>query len=351
MSTSRLISTMNDFRHRLAQHETSAQQTINSAYAGVMPGINARLNTLYKQIQDKLDNGETVPMSWLHEQGRLQNIKAFINSEINRFGSKALMTTHQLQQVGVQLGSQSALEMLDATVPSGVSWTWGRPSSEALRSFIGVSQSGSPLADLFQGFGAEAAEKVGQALLTGLSLGQNPRTIAPQVEQALGISRNRALVISRQEMLRCYKNAATETYRQNDDVVKQWRWTCAKSSNTCAACLAMDGSLHDISEDLESHVQCRCAPVPVTVGWDEILSKLGIEDISSIPSAPQMQTGSEWFHDQDADTQKQILGNAKYDAYKNGDFSFDDLVGHAHDADWGHSIYEKSLKQLVGGKA
>ena len=121
MSTSRLISTLNTFRRQLAQHETAAQHAIDSAYSCVLPGINARLSHLYQQITDKLNNDEAIPASWLYEQGRLQNIKAFIAGEINRFGTKALMTAHQQQQIGVQLGSQSAIELLDATVPAGVS--------------------------------------------------------------------------------------------------------------------------------------------------------------------------------------------------------------------------------------
>jgi hypothetical protein len=88
----------------------------------------------------------------------------------------------------------------------------------------------------------------------------------------------------------------------------------------------------------------------VVADWSEILSQIGIEDTSSIPSAQPMQTGSEWFHEQDTDTQKQILGNAKYSAWKNGDFELSNIIQHSNDADWGHSIGEKSLKQLVGGK-
>jgi SPP1 gp7 family putative phage head morphogenesis protein len=341
-----MLSTLNKFRKQLSAHEASAEQAINNSYAGVLGGIRFKLNTLYQQIEQKQQQDETVPVSWLYESNRLTNIKAFIAGEINRFGSFALMTTHQLQQIGVTLGSQAAQELMDATVPSGMSWTFGRPSSEALRAFIGVSQSGSPLYELFHGFGAEAADLVGKALLTGLSLGQNPRKIAPQVEQALGISRNRALVISRNELNRCYKNSSTENYRANADICKQWRWTAAKSANTCIACLQMDGTLHDVTEDLESHVQCRCAPVPVTVGWDEILSQIGV-DASSVPdSRPKIQSGADWFHEQSAATQRDILG-PRYDGWKNGDFDLSDLVGHSHDADWGHSIYVKPLKDLV----
>ena len=79
---------------------------------------------------------------------------------------------------------------------------------------------------------------------------------------------------------------------------------------------------------------------PVTKGWDEIFGPLGI-DTSDIPDtnpAQDMQTGSEWFDNQDEATQRQILGNAKYDAWNNGDFTLDDIVGTNDDPDWGKSI-------------
>jgi SPP1 gp7 family putative phage head morphogenesis protein len=349
-TTSRMLSTLNKFRKQLSAHETSAEQAINTSYAGVLGGIRSRMSDLYQQIEQKQSQDETVPVSWLHEQNRLTNIKAFIAGEINRFGSLALMTTQQLQQIGVNLGSQAAQELLHATVPNGVHWNFGRPSSEALRAFIGVSQSGSPLYELFHGFGAEAAKKVGDALLLGLSLGQNPRRIASQVEQALGISRNRALVISRDALNNAYRNGNMESFRANSDVVSKYRRTCAKSARSCAACIALDGTLYDLDEDFALHPCDRCTMLPVTKDWSEILAPLGI-DASSIPdtrAVTHMQTGLEWFEEQDAATQQAIIGSKRgYEAYKAGEFSLKDMISHSFDKDWGHGIAVKPLKELV----
>jgi hypothetical protein len=148
-------------------------------------------------------------------------------------------------------------------------------------------------------------------------------------------------------MIRAYRGANLETYRANEDVVGQWRWTCALSKRTCAACLAMDGTLHDLSEEMGSHPCCRCTPVPVTKDWAAILGPFGI-DTSKIPDTrPTIQSGVEWFDQQPDETQLAILGKGKFDAYQNGDFGLKDIVGHIHDKDWGHSIYEKPLKALV----
>lgn len=348
-TTSRILATLNDYRARLAHHEAAAEATLNTAYVAVLGGIKVKLAVLYQQIDDAMQNGTQLSPSWLHESNRLRNIKTLISSEINTFGGYALMTAKQQQQFGVTLGSQSAQEMLKATVPAGIHWTWGRPSTEALKAFIGVTQKGSPLAELFNGFGAEAAGKVESALLLGLSLGQNPRRVAPQVEQALGISRNRALILSRDSLNNAYRNASLETYKKNSDTVSQYRRTCAKSSRSCAACIALDGTLYDLDEDFAVHPCDRCTMIPVTKDWSEILGAIGIDDTSSIPDTRvKLQNGLSWFDEQDAATQQSILGGkSKYDAFKNGDFTLSDVVGHTHSPDWGHGIYDKPLKDLV----
>lgn len=348
-STSRLQRIIANFRSRLLRNEAQAAQVLNDAHQHTLKQIQPALDKLYQQMADALADGDEIPVSWLYEANRLEIIRQLITGQIDHYGALALIQTGRLQQDGVHLGLDAAMALLDATVPPGVSWSFGAPSQKAIANLIGATQAGSPLADLFDGFGREAATKVSQALISGVTLGWNPRRIAPQVEQALGISRNRALVISRQESLRGYKSANTETYRANKDVVGQWRWTCDKSDRTCIACLMMDGTLHDVDEDLESHILCRCAPVPVTKSWDEILSGLDIDASDIEDTRPDIQSGEDWFNDQGESVQRAILGNAKYEAWSNGDFDLEDVVGRSYDKDWGHSIYEKSLKQLVKG--
>ena len=89
--------------------------------------------------------------------------------------------------------------------------------------------------------------------------------------------------------------------------------------------------------------------LPRTKSWDEILSGLDIDASDIEDTRPDIVSGTDWFGDQDEATQRRVLGNAKYEAWSNGDFDLEDIVGRSYDKDWGHSIYEKSLKQLVKG--
>lgn len=343
MST--LLDTVNDYMRRLMAGESQAEATLNAFHVQTLAAIQPALDRLYKQMTDALADGEQLSVSWLMEAGRLEIIKKLISGQIDQFGALALATTGRIQQGSVLLGQDAALAMLRSTLPPGISWSFGIPSLKAISRLVGATQAGSPLAKLFNGFGAEAARKASQALVTGVTTGQNPRAVASEVANQCSISRDRALICLRQEMLRCYKGAATETYRANDDVMDQWRWMCAKQGRTCIACLMMDGTLHDLSEDLESHVQCRCTPIPITKPWGEILGRPDLPD-----ARPHIETGADWFARQGENIQRQVLGNAKYDAWKAGKFALPSIVKHSHDKDWGRSIGEKPLRELVGAK-
>ena len=345
----RLQQVVSQFRHQLNQHDAQAQKTLSAAYTRTLASIQPALDRLYKQISEKQANNESIPLSWLYEEKRLQNIKALVSSRVSYYGMTAQMTTTQLQHLGVSLGTQSSQAQMDATVPRGVNWQFGMPDTKAINELVSASQPGSPLYNLFTTFGPSAADDVASKLITGITLGQGPRMVARSVADALDIPRARALTIARTEMLRAYRGAALENYRQNSDVVGQWRWTADKSARTCAACLAMDGTLHDLDEDMESHPNCRCAAVPVTKSWDDILGPLGIDTSNLQETTVSIQSGSDWLDNQDEDTQKSILG-PKYDGWSAGDFSLEDMVGTSEDDEWGSSIYVKSLKQLTKGK-
>ncbi len=347
MSVSRLQQTIKEYRQRLLAHERTAMAALDFSHRQTLAAIEPQLNALYDKMSAAIANGEDISKSWLYEQKRLETITAWIQGTIDHFAALAQTQTGQLQYQGTSLGQQAAMALLHSTIPAGVNWSFGLPSPQAIQALVGATQAGSPLADLFNGFGAEAAQGAKQALITGITLGYNPRQIAPMVQDALNISRYRALTIARSEMIRSYRSANLETFRANDDVVDGWIWQCALDRTSCSACVAMHGTEHSLDETLDDHPNGRCVMVPKTKSWDDILGPLGI-DTSNIPdTSVELESGADWFDRQDADTQKAILGPAKYAAFQNGDFGLEDIVGRTSDPDWGKSIYERSLKDLV----
>jgi SPP1 gp7 family putative phage head morphogenesis protein len=358
VATSRILRTIQDFRQRLIDRETQAVATMDSYHAQVLDEIKLKLDKLYgqilakyKEIESSREPGDTtpldVPASWIHERIRLEGLTLFIQGKIDQYGALVLTQTRMLQYFGMNLGLQSAQQQLRDVVPAQVKAAFGVPSDKALANLVGATRAGSPLHTLFHGFGQEAASNAISALVSGVANGDNPRTIAPRVEKELNISRARARTICRTEALRCYRTAALETYRSNDDVVGGWIWSAALGS-ACAACTAMQGTKHPLEEEMDSHPNCRCSPIPETRSWDSILGPLGISSDDIPDTRVQIQSGSDWFDGQNEEMQRSILGNSGYEVWKNNNnVTLNDFVTHKYDKDWGGLYQPTPLKDLV----
>jgi hypothetical protein len=83
--------------------------------------------------------------------------------------------------------------------------------------------------------------------------------------------------------------------------------------------------------------------VPITKTYAE----LGID-----APEPQYQheSGREWFERQDEATQRKVLGNGRYDAWKAGAFELEDIPHKTHDAVWGDSWTARALWDLLGAE-
>lgn len=174
--------------------------------------------------------------------------------------------------------------------------------------------------------------------------GHNPVVIARDIQDALGSSLANALMISRTESMRSLRDATLENYRANSDVVDSYVWLA--SPDACAMCLAMSGTELSLDEDMDSHQNCRCTSVPRTKSWADIFAGTGI-DASDIPETTlDVPQGADVFAALSDTEQRDLLGPAKYNAYKDGAFTLSDLVGVSHNSVWGTSRYEKSLKDL-----
>lgn len=337
-------------------HEDQAEAALRAAHTHTLKQIEPTLNKLYDEMMELLVAGDQIPAHWLYEANRLEVIKKLVTNEVNIYGALAQTMVGRLQQDGVRMGLDAGLELLKATVPKGINFTFGVPSPKAIADLIGATQRGSPLANLFAGWGEVAAKEVTDALTTGITLGNNPRVVARVVQSvmrgkagiALRESRNRALTISRTELNRAYRSANLETYRANSDVCESWVWVASLSKRTCIACIMMNGTVHPLSEEMKSHVCCRCSPSPRTRSWSDILSPLGI-DASDIPDTRvSIPSGEAWFMQQSEGTQKRIFNNNRlYQTWKDGKFDLSEVVGYTHSADWGDSVRVKSVKEMV----
>ena len=225
--------------------------------------------------------------------------------------------------------TQAALR--DAGVTTGADVV--RLPLAAMQDLIGVLGDGSPLRGLLNRLGQQAAQDVGDALTHAVTVGRNPRRTARDIRDALGGDLNRALTIARTEQMRAYRSASLRNYQANSDILRGWQWRATPSRRTCPVCLAMDGTEHGLDDPFASHQCCRCCPVPL------------LRDRET----PPRETGAEWFANQDAATQRAMLGPGKQQLYAEGKLTLADLVGERHDPTWGKSRYQRSLREIQAG--
>ncbi len=183
--------------------------------------------------------------------------------------------------------------------------------------------------NLLRGMGTQAAQAVNGILTRAISLGESAADIAADIGQALQSTLQRTLTVARDGIYKVFRSGLSDQLLTSHEAIG-WIWTAELSSKTCAACIAMNGTKHDISETLDSHVNCRCHMTPIYPGQE-----------------PDIQSGADWFDEQNADTQQEILGSqVAFELYASGDASLDDFVGTDHDPKYGKSIYQRSAKQV-----
>src|SRR5215472_411549 len=110
------------YRQQLLDREAQAVHALEAAYKHVMTVIQPALDRLYDQMVEKMADGEQIPATWLYEAQRLENIKKLVSGQIDNFGSLSMHQVLSLQQFAVHLGQESAQQLLQATVPPGISY-------------------------------------------------------------------------------------------------------------------------------------------------------------------------------------------------------------------------------------
>lgn len=180
------------------------------------------------------------------------------------------------------------------------------------------------------------AADMARVLARNVSLGVNPRVTARQMRDEFGAAETRALTIARTESLRAFRAASLMTFAENSDSLDGWIWLSANNKRTCVSCLAMHGSVHPLTEEMQEHINGRCVAAPRVKG-----ANLRVE------------TGAERFERWAEREQRAALGPAMYEAWRDGAVRLTpggarSVVGVHRNATWGDSVYARSLRAIVG---
>lgn len=243
------------------------------------------------------------------------------------------ITRRQLD-AGLQALDQSSLAINAAAGDAGIQLQFDRLPVSSVERMVGLAGDGSPLRAVLQDASRAGPEALAQELIRGVALGLNPREIARRaMRQGLGTSFTRMLTIARTEVTRVARQTTQENYRHSK-VVRGYRRVASKSQRTCVACLALDGQEYPLSVPFEEHVNGRCTMIPVLIRGEPIA----------------FQNGREWFAQQPVAIQRQMMGPARWELWRNGQITWDDLVTVHENERWGNSPQVTPVRSLPGGK-
>jgi hypothetical protein len=326
-------------RAAIIRSEAAAAQSIRLLHKHAVASTTGAIAATQHAMQAAANaNDGAIPLGFAQQTH--YTVISQIRASIGHFGETAKPIISGVIQHGTQSGGAMAHAQLQASVPKGYTYAFAlaHPSPKQVQRTAQVYR-------LLDRYGDEAATAALHAIRQGVIAGRGAAVIARDIMVATDMSLVSALNTSRTESMYAFRDATLANYRANDDAVDAWIWF-ATLGTACAMCTAMHGTEHGLDEDMDSHNNCRCTQVPKTRSWADIFAGTGI-DTSDIPETSiDVPSGASWFADQSETQQRDILGPAKYNAYKAGDISLADLVGKAHDSQWGASMYEKSLKDL-----
>ncbi len=358
------------FQKRLLKQERRASSQMVRAYQSAWKRLREQIGKLQAEYDKAISEGETVSSNWWYKQQRARELERQIAEELNKFSawSEKVVSQEQSKVITETLNHTDDMMLLGLPERAArLNISFNRINPRAIEAIVGTTSQNSPLFRLFTKLSIEGAQSAINALRNGIALGWNPRKTARLIRNALGTALNRALTIARTETLRAQRIAANENYRANDGVVKGWRWSASLDGRTCPSCYAMHGTIHPLSETMESHVNCRCTSIPQTFTYSELFERHGLnpEDGSNIDlmnnreevyekygispdKLNQQLTGEEAFRKLSPDRQRSILGNTRWLAWNDGKLNFDDFVKKTYDAEWGGGIGLPSLRETLG---
>lgn len=325
-----VVTTMRRFKRDLLRGERTHLQEMARRWLRVEARLMGQMDALALQMANVARDGGTVSQGMLWSEVRYQELLAQLRLELDRYTGYAERTIAARQG---QLARLGIAHSSNAITVQGITAGFNRLPIEAVEYMVGNSGNsgnGAPLRGLLVASWPDAAEGLTQALVDGIALGHNPRKVARDMARGSTRSLDRMMLISRTETMRVYRHASLENYRRSG-VVTGYKRLCAHDRRVCPACLADEGTLYDLADEMPEHPQGRCVAVPVVEG---------------VPNVT-WQAGADWFVEQDAATQQSILGKGRYAAWLAGAFDLRDMVRVVNSGVWGPSLESVPLQELV----
>lgn len=302
-------------RANVRQYEQVMARAITNIHTRMLHTLQPTLDAVYHAIKAQQQSGGATPFHLQIGSPDMLRVRTIVSQQVDAFADETRSIVASAIWHGTQIGHASTHIQLIAAK--------AQPAAPTLVQHVTQVSS-----DLYGTFGTEASQGVMSALMMGISLGSPVSYIMHSVTKALTVSLHRALVIAGESLIGAVRGASHATMAANSDVAAGWLWIAdiGETPTPCIACILMHGTKHPLSETMQSHVRCRCQMVTYFADNPDIAG----------------QSGKDWFLAQDAATQEEILGSARYALWRQHRISLDEMIGTDSDG----IIYVRPLKEL-----
>lgn len=218
----------------------------------------------------------------------------------------------------------------------GAGIAWNVPDPQAVRALVDYTRTDA-WRELFAAYPDDLVDTINAIAVRGMLNGDGPRAIAKELRNHVDtLLPYQADTLMRTLQLTSYRDAAVANRLSNADILSYQVRIAALDDRTCLCCLALHGKHYPIDERIDDHPNGRCDSITVVKGFE---------------SERNIETGQDWFNALSPARQREMMGNAAYEAYKAGDVRLDDFVGKREDDVFGSQVYEQSLKGVLGDSA
>jgi hypothetical protein len=321
-----IVELANQFRKALEARDNKALSEIIKAYGDIYQRMQDKINLLTLEIA----NMEVPTVAAIRKLDSYKSLVTSIEKELTKFQGYAGTVMQQAASDAVSMGVTNARLLTLAGNPA-VAALFRNLNPKAIENLVSYFSEGSPLMARLDKLAGENALKVAQTIIDNVALGNNPRTIAGLIQSSLGGGLTDALRMTRTVQIWSYRESNRASYLANADVVQKWIWYANLGANCCMSCVSMHGTIHDLDEVLDDHFNGECTMLPLTIGMENPVT-----------------SGESWFKEQPEAMQKQMMGDAKFEAWTSGKFEFNQLSKETENDVYGMMRTVAPLKELIG---
>lgn len=317
------------FREELETFDEVALTRIVQAYARIFRSLQGTIDALVMEIAQL----ESPTQAQIYKLERYQRLIEQITDEIIRFQAYLRTEIISAAELSFAKGDEQARALIaELLAQAGVTAQLGNLPANIFEAMVGFLQEDSPLYGRIDELAGVLADYVRETILESVALGRNPRETARLIQEAFGRGLTDALRMARTAQLYAARYATQANYLNNSDILDGWVWFAKLDDSVCQSCIVQHGTIHPLEEILNDHHNGRCAMLPYMEAFGNPIEQGGIEWFEGLPEAQQ----------------RAILGPGKFEAWKAGKFTLDQLSREVENDVYGAMRSVTPLKDLIG---